>query len=481
MRRGVAFWIGDTDLAPVAVFRIALGLLSFNWFWQLYPNLTQFYTDEGIFPRSSQLFFFPRHFTLLNAAGEWWQVAVFWLAALALAIALMVGFHSRAAAMLTFVMLGSFSLRDPLIGDASDQVFRASAFWLAFTGAGDRYSIDAWLRARCGDPVSGRGWALPVRILELQFAWIYAATGLEKMGGGLWRDGFAVFYSLQLQHTFARPWAAALARNIELTRLATQLTVIVELAFLPLAFLPYVRRFGRIVAVFTAAGLHLSILLLMNVGNFPFIMLAGLILFLPAEWVAGTIQRFRLPRRLARLTAMPLAPARRAATTRSRSLARAVTLVALALLVFSTSLPAYIALARPDPVDRVLQYANLLQKWNMFSPDPPTSDGWLHIPAVLADGTRIDMATGKAPSEEPLYADPLYTRWTKVTEWIASAANADYREEYSRMYCRLRNLHLQPGQSPLVSFDLVYYERKVPAPGDAEEPPRPILLNSHHC
>jgi hypothetical protein len=117
----------------------------------------------------------------------------------------------------------------------------------------------------------------------------------------------------------------------------------------------------------------------------------------------------------------------------------------------------------------------------MFSPDPPTSDGWMHIPAVLADGTQIDLATGRAPSDEPLYADPLYSRWTKVTEWIASAANVPYREEYSRMYCRLRNLHLQPGQSPIVSFDLVYYERKIPPPGNAEEAPRPILLNSHHC
>lgn len=481
MRRAVAFWVGETDLAPVAVFRIALGLLSFNWFWQLYPNLTQFYTDEGIFPRSSQLSFFPRHFTVLNAAGEWWQVVLFWLAALSVALALTVGFHSRTAAFATFALLGSFSLRDPLIGDASDQVFRASAFWLTFTAAGDRYSVDGWLRARRDDPPSGRGWALPVRILELQFAWIYLATGLEKVAGGLWRDGFAVFYSLQLEHTFARPWATPLTRNLDLTQLATQLTVVVELAFLPLVFLPFVRRLGRIIAVVTATGLHLSILLLMNVGNFPFVMLVGLIPFLPPEWVAGTIEKLRLPRALASVAARPVPSVSRVATSRRWPGARGLALVALALLVFSTSLPSDIALSRPDAIDRVLQYANLLQKWNMFSPDPPTSDGWMHIPAVLADGTMVDLATGRPPSDEPLYADPFYSRWTKVTEWIASAANVAYREEYSRMYCRLRNLHLQPGQSPVVSFDLVYYERKVPPPGSAEEPPRPILLNSHHC
>jgi hypothetical protein len=300
------------------------------------------------------------------------------------------------------------------------------------------------------------------------------------MGGGLWRDGLAVFYSLQLDHTFARPWAVQLAQNVGLTQLATQLTVIVELAFLPLAFLPYVHRIARIVAVVTAAGLHLSILLLMNVGNFPFIMLAGLIPFLPPAWVEAALARIRVPRTIARLTAVRVETAPVIVPGRA-SIVPAIALSALALLVFSTSLPAYLAVARPEPIDRVLQYANLLQKWNMFSPDPPTSDGWMHIPAVLADGTQIDLATGGAPTDEPLYADPFYTRWTKVTEWIASAENVAYREEYSRMYCRLRNLHLRPGQSPIVSFDLVYYERKVPPPGGEEEPPRPILLNSHHC
>ena len=171
----------------------------------------------------------------------------------------------------------------------------------------------------------------------------------------------------------------------------------------------------------------------------------------------------------------------RAKATTWLSVARAAGLSTVALLVFSTSLPAYIAIPRPEQVDRVLQYANLLQKWNMFSPDPPTSDGWMRIPAVLADGTRTDLVTGRPPSEDPLYADPLYSRWIKVSEWIASAANGAYREEYSRMYCRLRNLHLQPGQSALVSFDLVYYERKIPPPGEAQAPPRQILLNSHHC
>jgi hypothetical protein len=474
VKRELAFWGGQADVAPVALFRIVYGLLTVNWFWQLLPNLTPFFADEGMLPRASQVTLFGAQFTLLNAAGQTWQVAVFWAASLVAAAALAIGFHTRTASFVTFIALASFSLRNPMIGDASDQVFRASAFWLGFTAAGDRWSVDAWLRTRRGDPATGLAWALPIRILELQFAWIYLATGLEKMGGGLWRDGLAVYYSLQLEHTFARSWAAPLARMVELMRVATEATLAVELAFLPLTFLPYIRRIGRLLAVAAAAGLHLSILVFMNVGNFPLVMLAGLIPFIPPSWVHAIAARLRLPDRGEATAAI----ARDPGWVRDVG---GVALAFLAIMVFSTSLPAYAAVSRPAPVDQALLYADLVQKWNMFAPDPATADGWLRIPAVLEDGTQLDLATGGPPSDEPLYADPLYTRWTKVTEWIAASTGVDYRQEYSRMYCRMRNLHLQPGQSPIVSFDLVYYERQIPPPGGAPTPVRVITLNSHHC
>ncbi len=474
MKRELGFWTGQADVAPIALFRLVYGVLTINWFWQLLPNLAQFFSDEGMLPRASQVTFFGAQFTLLNAAGTSWQVGIFWAIALVAAVALAIGFHSRTAAFATFIALASFSLRDPLMGDGSDQVFRASAFWLGFTASGDRYSVDAWLRTRRGDPPSGLAWALPMRLLELQFAWIYLATGLEKMGGGLWRDSLAVFYSLQLEHTFARPWAAPLARSVDLTRIATQLTLVTELAFLPLSFLPYIRRLGRIVAVLAAAGLHLSIVLFMNVGNFPLVMLAGLIPFLPAVWIHQLAERLRLPGRERAIVA-------KTPTPRWTRAAGGVGLALLALTIFSTSLPAYAAVPRPSAVDQALLYADLRQKWNMFAPNPATTDGWMRIPAVLADGTRIDLATGGPLGDEPLYADPLYSRWTKVTEWIASPAGVPYREEYSRMYCRLRNLHLRPGQVPIESFDLIYYERAVPPPGGTPLPIRVITLNSHHC
>ena len=182
MRRLRDFWFGEADVAPVALLRILYGLQLFNWTWQLYPNLNAFFTDEGILPRREALVDAADRFSLLFLFGEWWQVALVWAISCAVALCVAAGWHTRLACLLAFVLVSSFSWRDPLILDGSDFVFRVLPLWLAFTGAGEAYSLDAFLR---GAPGAARVWALPVRILELQVAWIYLATGIENHVGRL--------------------------------------------------------------------------------------------------------------------------------------------------------------------------------------------------------------------------------------------------------------------------------------------------------
>src|SRR5438034_664181 len=176
MRRLRDFWLGEADVAPVALFRILFGLLLFNWFWQLYPNLTAFFTDAGILPRSDLASSYPDRLSVLSLSGEGWVVA-----------------------------------------------------------------------------------------------------GID------WVQGTAAYYALQLEHTFARPWANAFAVDPVLSHLITWYTLTVELAFLPLAMLPFERT--RSVAAFGAAAMQLGILLLMNVGNFPLVMLVACVMFVPPRWI----------------------------------------------------------------------------------------------------------------------------------------------------------------------------------------------------
>src|SRR2546428_5893714 len=317
MRRLRDFWFGEADVAPVALFRILFGLLLFNWFWQLVPNLTAFFTDAGILPRSDLASSYPDRPSLLSLSGEWWVVAAIWAFSCVVALSLAAGWHTRLPSLLSFVLVSSFSWRDPLILDGSDLVFRLVPLWLAFTPAGDRWSIDALRR---GVAPIARGWAFPIRILELQIAWIYLATGLEKLAGIDWVQGTAAYYALQLEHTFARPWANGFAVDPVLSHLITWYTLAVELSFLPLAMLPFERT--RSVAAFGAAAMQLGILLLMNVGNFPFVMLAACVLFVPPQWIHRVVREAAVP-----AAAPGVRGARRRATTWLLAIAATATFV----------------------------------------------------------------------------------------------------------------------------------------------------------
>lgn len=506
-RRLGAFWLGQADLAPLGLFRIVFGLLLVNWFWQLGPDLGEFFTDEGLLPRSSALASFGDRFSLLHLFGQWWQVALFYAAAVASALLLAIGYRTRIAAVLAFVAVISFQDRNPLILDGSDLVYRLTAFWLIFTAAGDRYSVDALLKRSRGEAVPPTGWALPIRILQLQIAWVYLATGLEKLGGTYWLDGTAVYYALQLQHTFGRSYAYFLTQVPELVRLASWGTLAVELFFLPLVFFPILQPLLRLVAVAAAASLHLGIALFMNVGNFPIVMLAALILFLPAQWVervAGAAW-IRIGPALARLWQWarrevpelerlpPPAPA--AAPDPGQRAAAAVLLAFVAVMSFGTAMPTPVGEPTREPIAGALRYAALDQRWNMFSPDPARSDGWTSARGLLDDGTPVELIghNGRPIPGDPIvlssledpvdprFADPLYNRWSKVYERVANVDYRGYRLEFGRMFCRMRNLHVPEGVARLERFEVSYSERVIQPPGGGPPEVRRHDIWSHVC
>jgi len=430
----------------VALFRIVFGILLFNWFWQLFPNLEAFFTDGGILSRHELSLAYPDRLSLLDLSGEWSSVAILWALSCAVALLLTLGWRTRVMSLLAFVLVSSFSWRDPLILDGSDLVVRLVPLWLGFTPAGDRWSLDA---RRRGDRPLSRGWAFPIRILELQIAWIYLATGLEKLAGVDWLAGTAAYYALQLEHTFARPWAHAIAVDPTLSRFISWYTLAVELSFLPLAMLPFRRT--RLGAALGAAAMQIGILALMNVGNFPLVMLASCVLFVPPEWI------HRLMRDTAEGAPPPLGARPRVA---------GALLASIAAAAFVTAVPSEAEALRPSgDIASALRSLSLDQRWDMFSPNAARSDGWLLTPATFADGTRRDLLTGRsADDRSERYSDALYARWTKVHERIASAFYAGYRSEYARYLCRAPSAHLRPGQTPLLSLELLYVERTIQAP-----------------
>ena len=71
----------------------------------------------------------PASTALLAADAGWrsWQIWPFWLAGLLVAVMLMVGYRTRLASLLAFLLVISFQWRNPLILDGSDLVFPTGA------------------------------------------------------------------------------------------------------------------------------------------------------------------------------------------------------------------------------------------------------------------------------------------------------------------------------------------------------------------
>jgi hypothetical protein len=274
-------------------------------------------------------------------------------------------------------------------------------------------------------------------------------------------------------------------------------TLAIEIGFLPLVAIP--SRITRLLAVAAGLALHGGILILMNVGNFPVIMLSTLILFVPSPWVRRFCARIeegvkvRTSPRVLAAAAGVIDATERVGWVRPRLAIRdedlrirarrvgALVLISVAAAAFSTALPGWLAAYRPPAqLNELIVFLSIDQRWDMFAPDPARSDGWMLAPARLADGTTFDLLTGGPVSDAPRWADPLYTRWIKVYERIITAPYADYRLEVGRSFCRLHNGHLRPGESPLETFQLNYIERTIHPPG---EPPTSALYRtwSHKC
>jgi hypothetical protein len=181
---------------------------------------------------------------------------------------------------------------------------------------------------------------------------------------------------------------------------------------------------------------------------------------------------------------MRVAPARAAVPTpvrRSRPLG--IALVIVAIVAFITAVPGQGNGIRPSgDAGQLLRFLSLDQRWDMFSPDPSRSDGWMLAPATLSDGTRFDLLTGGPDDRSERYTDPLYSRWLKVQDRISNTGYSSYRLEYARHFCRMWNRHLQPGEARLVTFELWYVGRMIQAPG--EGPPLispPSRFWTHQC
>lgn len=202
---------------------------------------------------------------------------------------LLLGLGPRPAAFAALLGLRFLVQQHPLTFSSHDRVFSNALFVLCFARSGETLSLWAWLRRRrwtSGALVP----AWPRYLLVYQLALLYTCTGIQKLGLAWWPSGgyLAVHYALLTPH-FARQdwwWIAWLG---PLTRMASLITWWWESLWWTVPVWMWLRstadQGGRLrrwatrldlrsLFVVTGLGMHLTILMMMDVGPFSLVTLA---------------------------------------------------------------------------------------------------------------------------------------------------------------------------------------------------------------
>lgn len=405
------------DRRALAAFRIALGALLVANFLLRARHLVAFYTDDGVLTRSVLAEVYPtaRELSLFAQLGAtWWTVLLFVLGGLA-GLCLLVGYRSRLAALVSFVLVVSLHGRNPMVLNGGDLLFRHLLFWAVLVPIGSRWSLDAARRTHEHSRVFSAG---TVGLL-LQVVIVYLVNIVLKAQGDLWIEGRALEYIFSLDR-FTVLLGDAIA---EMPLLLSVLERVWMLLLLGSWLLIVLRGWPRAALAGMFAAAHAGMFLTMMLGLFPLISIAGLIPFLPpVVWDRIEPGLDPLRERLPAVSQQPggtLGPPQRLLPDWSRLRAAGETAMqGFAVLAVVVLVLFNIGTVAPDDLDPTdpTPIPSEDPQWNMFAPNPLGTDGWYLLAGTLESGERVDAFNGGTLTFDrpPDLADTMPSaRWRK--------------------------------------------------------------------
>lgn len=180
------------------------------------------------------------------------------------ALALVLGWHAKAANVITFVGFIAVVGQNPVVGSPGDNLIRLTLLWLLLMRSGEHWSLDARrrrLRVAAGKVASREEDALPVWLsaglhnvgllaLCAQTVLASMASGLDKMADRSWQHGTALYSTMQLPESRPFPWLSDLVSgSTVLLALLTYGVLLSQLFFGPLLLNTYSRRFVIVLAL----------------------------------------------------------------------------------------------------------------------------------------------------------------------------------------------------------------------------------------
>lgn len=498
------FWQAfSIDARSLAALRIALGLLLLVDLVGRAQDLAAHYTDEGIFPRAALIADDAAQvaddrvaaWSLHLLGGDGWSQLAMFLIAGWFAGWLLIGYRTRLATVICYLLTLSLQNRNPLVTDAGDTVLKCLLFWSMFLPLGAAASVDRQLAPRGDGDVPPRRFAsLPTAALLLQVAMIYWSTAAEKHSD-IWHPRYtALFYTFSID-IFATPLGHGLLRYPDLLRWLTASAYWLEWLGPLAALLSIGRGWPRLIVVFAMWSLHLATAATMYLGWLPWISMAAWLPFLPeAFW--DTLGRWRRRRGVVSGTAGASASTesrlcsvfRHPAAPASPS-GRPTVAVVAALLIYTA---AWNLNETTGLIDQRLRLpvgwkslagiTGLEQTWRMFAPFPMTNDGWFCMTGVLDNGEVVNLWQPDLPlpTRKPARVADTYinSRWRQYLISMMSERWNGQIDELAVWLRRRWNAKFTGGDIELHVKDvrIVYYLEETLAPEQRSSLIVPVVL-----
>jgi hypothetical protein len=419
MRRNLADCV-RIDTRTLAVFRVFVGLLIVADLLLRSRNFSFYYTNDGAVPRSlAQAMSSEGAFSFYHYVNDPAAIAALFVLQGLIALQLIVGYKTRIAAILSFLFVVSLDHHNPLVLSYADTLFRLLLFWAIFLPLGERWSVDAVHRDR--EPRASVASVASALILG-QMVFMYFVNGYHKAHDDLWTGGEATPLIMGLDDTtyFLAPYLREFQTLLQLGGLMWFYMLI----FSWLLLLLDGRKRMLLVAMFV--GSHVSFILTTRIGAFPYVAIAGLTLFLQAQFWDDLhalsryleIDTSRLEARRNRLERVARKfpkigfGGERQRRARETAYSASIGIVVGAMILFTllSTMPIG-GLADEETVveeqieDRAQQLSIDQPDWSVFAPTPRTTDGYYVFPARTADGDVTDVYNGQSLSYDRPYDD----------------------------------------------------------------------------
>lgn len=286
------FWFKPIDLLPAAVFRIVFSAIIFVMYAFRQINVKEYFTDKSTVPYSGAFELLPEIF---RPPFIWFPQSDFAVVSLhavfLVLIALIgVGFYSRIMSVFALILQVIFLYRNYSVAYGADVMNCYWLFYLCFIDS------DRVLSVRQKFRLPSFSLKLPdfslstvgVRLIQLQLCIIYGYTGLEKLKGGVWWDGSAIWQVMANQQLTTMDFS--FLQNFPLLVVfMTYATLIFEIYFPVVVWIKKVRPWWLAIGVFFHIGIAISLGLVFFSG----VMIAPYILFISAQTLE---RRLNLPR-----------------------------------------------------------------------------------------------------------------------------------------------------------------------------------------